>query len=118
MPRLAGRDEGIRGHSSVGRALEWHSRGRGFDSPWLHQLEQGLERFQFDWNMGSDFRPEPTVVWEEGRRKAPSSPVFAARRSEASVCTWNRYRTPHLSFVGFDTESLVVLRYGLHGGSS
>ena len=24
------------GHSSVGRALEWHSRGRGFDSPWLH----------------------------------------------------------------------------------
>ena len=26
------------GHSSVGRALEWHSRGRGFDSPWLHQL--------------------------------------------------------------------------------
>jgi hypothetical protein len=27
-----------RGHSSVGRALEWHSRGRGFDSPWLHHL--------------------------------------------------------------------------------
>ncbi len=25
------------GHSSVGRALEWHSRGQGFDSPWLHQ---------------------------------------------------------------------------------
>ena len=27
-----------RGHSSVGRALEWHSRGRRFDSAWLHQL--------------------------------------------------------------------------------
>src|SRR5262249_50211100 len=26
------------GHSSVGRALEWHSRGQGFDSPWLHQF--------------------------------------------------------------------------------
>ena len=26
-----------RGHSSVGRALEWHSRGRRFDSAWLHQ---------------------------------------------------------------------------------
>ena len=26
------------GHSSVGRAREWHSRGRGFDSPWLHQI--------------------------------------------------------------------------------
>ncbi len=25
------------GHSSVGRALQWHCRGRGFDSPWLHQ---------------------------------------------------------------------------------
>jgi hypothetical protein len=25
-----------RGHSSVGRALEWHSRGRRFDSAWLH----------------------------------------------------------------------------------
>jgi hypothetical protein len=27
-----------RGHSSVGRALEWHSRGQGFDSPRLHHL--------------------------------------------------------------------------------
>lgn len=26
-----------RGCSSVGRALEWHSRGQGFDSPQLHQ---------------------------------------------------------------------------------
>ena len=25
-----------RGHSSVGRAPEWHSGGQGFDSPWLH----------------------------------------------------------------------------------
>src|SRR5690242_3515374 len=24
------------GHSSVGRAPEWHSGGQGFDSPWLH----------------------------------------------------------------------------------
>jgi methyl-accepting chemotaxis protein len=26
------------GHSSVGRALAWHARGQGFDSPWLHQI--------------------------------------------------------------------------------
>ena len=26
------------GYSSVGRALEWHSRGQGFDSPYLHHL--------------------------------------------------------------------------------
>ncbi len=25
------------GFSSVGRALEWHSRGQGFESPKLHQ---------------------------------------------------------------------------------
>src|SRR5262249_4392473 len=24
------------GYSSAGRALEWHSRGQGFDSPYLH----------------------------------------------------------------------------------
>lgn len=28
------------GHSSVGRALEWHSRGQGFDSPCLHQTRR------------------------------------------------------------------------------
>ena len=27
----------LRGRSSVGRALEWHSRGQGFDSPRLHR---------------------------------------------------------------------------------
>ena len=26
----------IRGCSSLGRALEWHSRGKGFDPPHLH----------------------------------------------------------------------------------
>ena len=42
MPNAAGsRHRGTRwGHSSVGRALEWHSRGRRFDSPWLHQLRE------------------------------------------------------------------------------
>ena len=27
------------GYSSVGRALEWHSRGQGFDSPYLHHKQ-------------------------------------------------------------------------------
>ena len=31
-----------RGHSSVGRAREWHSRGRRFDPAWLHQISQQL----------------------------------------------------------------------------
>ena len=34
----------IRGCSSVGRALEWHSRGRGFDSLQLHQEKRPLFR--------------------------------------------------------------------------
>ena len=28
----------FRGYSSAGRALEWHSRGQGFESPYLHQI--------------------------------------------------------------------------------
>ena len=30
------------GYSSVGRALEWHSRGQGFDSPYLHQQKENF----------------------------------------------------------------------------
>ena len=36
MPKGGQSAFGFRGHSSVGRALEWHSRGQGFKSPWLH----------------------------------------------------------------------------------
>ena len=34
------------GHSSVGRALEWHSRGRRFDSAWLHHAFLGNRVFR------------------------------------------------------------------------
>jgi hypothetical protein len=33
-------DHAGRARSSVGRALEWHSRGQGFDSPRVHQLSE------------------------------------------------------------------------------
>ena len=34
----------FRGYSSVGRAFEWHSKGQGFDSPYLHhKKENGKE---------------------------------------------------------------------------
>ena len=33
----------FRGYSSVGRALEWHSRGQGFESPYLHQSKPRLK---------------------------------------------------------------------------
>ena len=34
----------LRGHSSVGRALAWHARGRGFESHWLHFHILGMPR--------------------------------------------------------------------------
>ena len=36
------------GRSSVGRVLEWHSRGRGFDSRRLHHFPLGCLRLLFD----------------------------------------------------------------------
>src|SRR4029450_1154526 len=51
-----------RGHSSVGRAREWHSRGRGFDSPWLHQ-----NRIDLVSNFLQDFGRRPA----RGSREAP-----------------------------------------------
>ena len=33
-----------RGHSSAGRALQWHCRGHRFDPGWLHQQRQGLSQ--------------------------------------------------------------------------
>ncbi len=27
-----------RGHGAVGSAFEWHSKGQGFESPWLHHM--------------------------------------------------------------------------------
>src|SRR5580698_9621985 len=32
------------GHSSAGRALAWHARGRRFDPAWLHQYNQWVTR--------------------------------------------------------------------------
>ena len=36
-----------RGHSSVGRAREWHSRGRRFDPAWLHQFPKNITQGRF-----------------------------------------------------------------------
>src|SRR5580692_6223989 len=42
LPATATTDIRFRGHSSVGRALEWHSRGHRFDSDWLHQISNNI----------------------------------------------------------------------------
>jgi hypothetical protein len=51
----------LRGCSSVGRALEWHSRGEGFDSPQLHQKKmEGLgSRFPGLFVFSLRFFPSP-----------------------------------------------------------
>ncbi len=36
----------LRGHSSVGRALAWHARGRGFESHWLHFATKGKKKIK------------------------------------------------------------------------
>ncbi len=42
------------GHSSVGRALAWHARGRRFESDWLHHQKSNwsLASFIFGWQSG------------------------------------------------------------------
>ncbi len=39
---VTGTVPGSRGHSSAGRALVLHTRGQGFDSPWLHCEKQQI----------------------------------------------------------------------------
>jgi len=36
------------GHSSAGRALAWHARGRRFDPAWLHNDSAMRHRFTTD----------------------------------------------------------------------
>ena len=43
-PTQTGPQPNIRGYSSAGRALEWHSRGQRFDPAYLHQTKSVSER--------------------------------------------------------------------------
>ena len=47
------------GRSSVGRALEWHSRGQGFDSPRLHLADRASRRWRVP---GRTSERRPTVA--------------------------------------------------------
>ncbi len=107
--RGAGR--AFRGRSSVGRALEWHSRGQGFDSPRLHQIEdvetRSLSGFQtllscaecldlgFVSRLATDLatillyqRPWDGIAWSESTyvlaSTAPSRGVLLASTPRAS----------------------------------
>ena len=60
-----------RGRSSVGRALEWHSRGQGFDSPRLHwagvgQVRGGSTASGLACGNSSVGRAQPCQGWGRG----------------------------------------------------
>jgi hypothetical protein len=62
-----------RGRSSVGRALEWHSRGQGFDSPRLHHqgtpVKSGTSSVSVATEDRADFEPCLPIVSPKGRKQ-------------------------------------------------
>jgi hypothetical protein len=71
----------FRGHSSVGRALAWHARGREFESHWLHCgnpllhkhllfLQERCRFSSFDWQVCVGPRPAVSFLSLSPRRPA------------------------------------------------
>lgn len=58
------------GHSSVGRALQWHCRGQEFDPPWLHH-----SNFK-DWTFSSAVEHHVHIVGVAGSNPAMSTRLF------------------------------------------
>jgi hypothetical protein len=71
----------VRGHSSAGRALQWHCRGHRFDPGWLHHLNEGLGRH----------RPSPSLFAEAWRKHGGggSLPIRALRRRTSPLSLSN-----------------------------
>src|SRR5262249_18314377 len=65
----------IRGHSSVGRAREWHSRGRRFDPAWLHHVSQELST-----KIYVDIFPEVSLGKNMGSRPTCLSDLYGLPR--------------------------------------
>ncbi len=53
----------VRGRSSVGRALEWHSRGHGFDSHRLHMKSLETQCFRAFFI----FKEKAEESWKSGK---------------------------------------------------
>ena len=70
------------GHSSDGRALEWHSRGREFDPPWLHQHK--ADRDCGSLNSVGAFVIAPAAGWR-GAGAATGGPALRAGPSHLLV---------------------------------
>ena len=125
-----------RGCSSVGRALEWHSRGQEFNSPQLHQKgNQGLRKrrpfFRFWPRKSGSAKPElsraPAFSYPAGRRGScghrragayagtvawrplPIPPVSPAER--VGVCV--RAHLIHAALLSYQERFLLVKKAGL-----
>ena len=86
--RLVQNSKLLWGCSSVGRALEWHSRGQGFDSPQLHQLKTSglswgflLVKYEQESNSGKGVRLP-------GLGETRVSPV-CPERAKARLCNFS-----------------------------
>src|SRR5438477_9778625 len=62
-----------RGHSSAGRALAWHARGRRFDPAWLHHASPSATRGAATQDEGEACSAKP-----EGRRRTAADPARPA----------------------------------------
>ena len=95
-----------RGYSSVGRALDWQSRGQGFESPYLHQLPcgpevrpsarffsraigSGVEHFLHTEGVAGSNPASPTIAHEGAGGFTPPAPF-------ACAAVWRPRRRPRI----------------------
>ena len=72
------------GRSSVGRALEWHSRGQEFDPPRLHQLNQAMIGHPPAEDRPFRLRAVPCGTKAQGRAiRLAAAPVHHQARADA-----------------------------------
>lgn len=74
------------GCSSLGRALEWHSRGKGFDPPHLHQNKQIRTLCRLA--MGSDLFLSASIIDEHS--------IFALKGRKLLIVNVRSYRPFYL----------------------
>src|SRR5882724_11338616 len=80
-----GAPDKLRGHSSAGRALAWHARGRRFDPAWLHHASPfGLRVAQ----------PRDARRTKRGARRSPLGRRRAAGDFLSSGYAWHSYVMP------------------------
>ena len=123
------------GRSSVGRALEWHSRGRGFDSHRLHHVRAGVrgwrKRMGIEPTPGTHYDPGPSIredrcgrlggsAWESNpppeRTTSPDQSTCEDRCGRRGGSAWESNPPPGRTTV--PDHRFREDRCGRHGGSA